>query len=90
MRSRNCLDSGRKKAKIIQKSIEVWARTPAVSGSALALGAIMSSAAGDDNPANGRLAPAAWLRSPLIDTVFELKKAALAVGADVIRDRRAA
>lgn len=88
MRSRNCLDSGRKKAKIIQKSIAACARTPNMGRSALTLRAIMSSAAGDDHPANGRLAAAAGLGSPLVNTVFKLKKTTLSVGADVVGDRR--
>jgi hypothetical protein len=54
---------------------------------ALAFGAVMGSAASNEDTANWRLAAAAGFAGAQVDTVFKLKKAARAIGINVIRNR---
>ncbi len=58
-------------------------------GSALALGAVVGSAASQHHAPDGRLAAAAGLAGALVDAVLELKEAPLAIGVDIIGDRGA-
>jgi len=50
----------------------------------------MSAPASDDNSTDGRVALAAGLAGPQVDTVFQLEKAANTIGVHVVGDRRAA
>src|ERR1700690_3141673 len=86
----DCLNSGSCRAKIIQKCIGASPARGAPGRSTLAFGAIVGSAPGYHDPANRRFAAAAWLASAQVDAVLKLKKPALAIGVDVIGDRRAA
>ena len=51
---------------------------------ALAFGAEVGSAAGDDDTANWRLAAAAGLARAQIDAVLELEESTLAIGAHIV------
>src|ERR1039458_1635338 len=86
----DCLDSGSKRAKILQKCVGKPRRTAGSRSLVLALRAVMGSAASDDNPANRCLAAAAGLAGAQVDAVLKLKKATLAIGVNIIGNRRAA
>lgn len=60
------------------------------SGSVLAMGAVVGAAAGDRDALDGCFAGEAGLAGALVDTVFELEKAAHAFGIDVVGNRRTA
>jgi hypothetical protein len=76
------LDSGSKKAKIIQKSV-------GLTHSTLAPRTEMRSAPRQQDSANRGLASRAGLPRSLVYAVFELKEAAFSIGVDVVGDRRA-
>lgn len=79
----NRLVSGSPKPGKLRKTIEVLL-------SALTVRAVMGAPAGQQNSPDGSLATAAGFAGALVDAVLKLEKAALAIGADVIRHRRAA
>ena len=54
------------------------------SGSVLAMGAVVGAAAGDSDALDGCFAGEAGLAGALVDTVFELEKAAHPVGVHII------
>ena len=87
----NCLDSGSPDCANLLKNIDERLRAVSImSDSALALGAVMGSAASQHQALDGRLAAAAGLACTLVNAVLDLKEAARAIGVDVIGDRGAA
>jgi hypothetical protein len=66
------------------------ARLQKASALPLAFRAKVSSAASDEYAADGCAAAPAWLACALVDVMFQLEEAALAVGINVIGHRRAA
>lgn len=86
----DCLNSGNQKGKILQKSVEGRSCAPFTGRSALALGTVMGSAPGNQNSTNRRLAAQAGQAGAKVDAVLELKEPPLAIGVNVIGDRRAA
>jgi len=79
---KDALHSGREKQGKILKNVEQTL--------VLAARAVMGSAAGEQDAADGRAAAAAGLAGALIDAVLDLEEAAIAVGVDVVGDRGAA